>query len=421
MAVCSASEAKELLSERPKQYSSVYGTLRTPPESHVIEYVLYRRNKPELDLILAANARSKTVLERVYERANHATKVVCCSNSSFFTGDRFSRESILERRRISFFKKILKYGSKAELKAICQLPDLNSEMYLLMIESWARHPNTRSSDEERILDERFLSILQFLWKNERIGVAYENSHMNTYMDGYNEYKYKEFERLIWKVAELAPTEKIWAHYLARLFAKLEPALNCFDDVEAVLARWRPGTADRYDAFSELRTTIAEKFIQPSLETLNHSDPAIRDAFYSSFDPAQREFKGLDWREWIAKDEMAHLCLLQNRRIWRSASARERLSRLLWDMSEAKGRDLIDVGRFRELEEKYARKHPEWFQGERQGHGLPPLPDSGDDAMQAILNEVSSQRQGLGQLEKQLQQILVMIFVVALVIGLTQIF
>jgi hypothetical protein len=105
-------------------------------------------------------------------------------------------------------------------------------------------------------------------------------------------------------------------------------------------------------------------MKPTVETLNSDDPAIRLAFYRTFDPENRAFRDLDWAEWLERDESCYLYLDRNSKIWRSSRGRSKLSRLVWHGSR-KNHDLMFVGFFKEREEEYRHTNPEWFQDEEE--------------------------------------------------------
>ena len=91
---CSEREAWDWLKNRPVNYSGVTGTPETPPESHVLEYILCRRNLPLIDLVLAKHGRSRSVLSRVFRRASLSVRVIASGNPSLFTANQCERETL---------------------------------------------------------------------------------------------------------------------------------------------------------------------------------------------------------------------------------------------------------------------------------------------------------------------------------------
>jgi len=67
--------------------------------------------------------------------------------------------------------------------------------------------------------------------------------------------------------------------------------------------------------------------------LSSDDPALRRAFYETFDPSRYEFRDLDWIEWLDRDEYCGTDLYNNKKVWRSESGRQKLESLLRHNSE----------------------------------------------------------------------------------------
>ena len=404
---CSEQEARDWLKNRPVGYGTVYGTPETPRESHVFEYILYRRNLPLVDLALAEYGRSRSVLERVFKRASLSTRVVACANASLFSGDTL-REGIFQNTRPLLWH-IVEHGSLAELRAVCENPDLGSGWYGSIVGRWEGNntdvragqlsdgPDTeelqhvlgaRANPGHVLSSDRFKWILFFLSKNPRISTPREESRQRYYYDPVSDYEYNELFTKGWKLAEIVPVEREWAFVLSEFYRGLHrPRDLFFDDVETVLARWRP--ADEGDAslrdeeashFLSVREEIAAKFIEPSVEMLENNDPAIRQAFYRTFDPDSHEFRELDWTEWLSRDEYCHIWLELNNKIWRSSVGRQNLRDLLWH----KPNDLTDVGFFDKREQVLRKTNPEWFENEQEESGdKEPEPDRIGDLERAV--------------------------------------
>lgn len=379
---CSEWEARDWLKNRPVGYIS--GTPETPRESHVLEYILYRRNLPLIDLALAEHGRSRSVLERVFKRASSSTRVVACANASLFYGDTL-RESIFRNTEEgTLLRHIVARGSLAELRAVCENPDLEGGWYGGIIgcwEGWEGHKIDISSD-------RFKWILFFLSKNPRISTPREESRQQYDYDPFAEIRYNELFTKGWKLAEIVPVEREWAFVLSEFYRGLHrPRDLFFDDVETVLARWRPadeGDSSLHDEdlshFPSVREEIAAKFIEPSVEMLENNDPAIRQAFYRTFDPDGHEFRELDWTEWLSRDKHCHIWLESNNKIWRSSVGRQNLRDLLWHEPN----DLIYVGFFDKREQVLRKTNPEWFENEQEeSWDKEPEPDRVGDLERAV--------------------------------------
>lgn len=361
LASASPAEVSRWLAERGITYSATRGTPETPPDAHVLEYILFRRNEPLIDLALAEYGRSRTVLERVFERSGSSVRAVACSNASLFVGEAIGR-SILVPEDEPLFWEVVSNGSLAELRAVCENPNLSSGMYGGLITSWIGNTDSRVDEKLRLSDERFQQVVRFLSKNPRLGVDRENSKERYYLDGYADYEYGILFRECWKLAAITPVDQNWAYYLSQLYEQMKPAYKPFEDIEEIFARWRPGEEGSYSPTRTLREVLAKHYIEPTKDTLHHEDGAIRRAFYRTFDPIKEDFIEQDWAAWRERDEYCEYELQSNNNIWRNARSRSKLRSLLWELSRENS-DITSVGWFDERENAYRKEHPEWFADE----------------------------------------------------------
>lgn len=359
---CSEAEARDWLKSRSLNYSPVFGTPETPPDSHALEYILYRRNLPLINLALAEYGRSGSVLARVYKRADALTRVVACGNPSLFVGETKSELRLFDEDDEVLFWKIVRRGPLAELRAICENPHLTSGFYPALVSSWEGDEDSQIAPENRLPDDRFKRVLLFLSRNPRISTPREDSEERHYLDGFSEYKYNELFTKCWELAKVVPADLEWAHVLSKLYSRLHRSYDVFDDVESILSRWRPNDEKQFAPTVSIREEIAAKFVKPTIKTLNSDDPAIRRAFYSTFDPESNAFHDLDWAEWLERDDMCYFYLAQNCKIWRSSLGRAKLRGLLWHKSR-EDNNITDVGFFDQREEEYRKTNPEWFKDE----------------------------------------------------------
>lgn len=362
LSLCDATDAREWLRARPVKYSTITGTPDTPDDSHILEYVLYRRNLPLIDLALAEHGRSGLVLARVYYRASAATRVAACANPSLFCGSTTLGSIGFRDRNLELLWDIVREGPPAELRAVCECPDLPSTFYAELVTSWRRLSHSQAMPENRLPDDRFKCVLRYLAGNPRISIPREHSRERHYLDGFANFQYNNLFFKCWRFAEIVPIEREWAELLAPLYRNLHRPGDIFDDVEQVLQRWRPEDEHLAAAAAELREEIAVKFLTPRIEMPESEDPAIRRAFYRSFDPDLAEFEALSWFKWLERDEFCYLELLQNEKIWRSPGGRARL-RLLLSRDASRNDDMTRVGFFKERVEGYRKTNPEWFSDE----------------------------------------------------------
>jgi hypothetical protein len=371
LSVCSPHAAYDWLKARPTEWSSVYGTARTPPDAHFLEYILLRRREPLIDYALAEFGRSRTVLGRVFKRNGPAVRAVACGNASLFEGDTIdvpsgadfldvARAQEGERieaphRRMSLGPyDVLEAGSEAELIALCQNPHMRSNFYYSVF-SFYEKPH------RAIPEDRYQKILRHLGGNQRLLTSRDDSPEANYLDGFADYEYRRVFSSAWSLAATVPVTEMWAFTLSKLYQQLLPSYPSSDfDLEAVLARWRPVDPEqaRLDSYSNLRECLA-RLLKPSVAMLASEDEALRHAFYATFDPNAAEFRDLDWTPWLQADPYCNVWLEGNLKVWKSALGREKLLNLIRHQSR-RDNDVVFLGWAREREEEYRRKHPEWF-------------------------------------------------------------
>jgi len=287
-------------------------------------------------------------------RASDSVRVVACSNASLFVGDTFSNYW----RKESLIWTIMFNGPVSEVRALCENPHMSSGVYTAMIECW-KPKAEREEGKTYLPEDRYVAVLNFLSLNPRVSQSREESAERNYMDGFADYQYNKFYTSAWKLAETAPMTLDWANALANLFKRLYLPFKCIDDVDAVIARWRPAEENEYAATRHVRGALAAAFMTPSLDMLNHEDEAIRNAFYRTFDPDRKEFRDLDWNEWIDRDKQIYFEISANDRVWASSLGRSKLKTMLWHGSR-KDSDLLAIGFYRERIEELQAEHADWF-------------------------------------------------------------
>jgi hypothetical protein len=356
LAHCSPEVAASWLATQPVKYSTVFGTPETPEDRHLPEYILFRRVDPVIDLALATHGRSRTVLNKLYDRAASALKAVLAANGSLFVGSDHGTRIPLRDRDPSQSRiwSIVKHAPLNELRALCSNPDIYSGFYHALITS-------RQSDGDSIVSEqRFQHIVRFLADNPCVSQSREDSRERHYLDGSADYKYNEFCVAAWALAATVPVTLAWAETLSRLYIRLHRPYNRLKDIDAIIARWQ-GTVGKYepDHYRGVRSSLVAAFVKPSLSQLRSEDPARRDAFLLTFDPTSQEFRDLDWNEFIELDRNWDFALYHNKKVWSSPVARTKFRQLLWEASKTDN-DISRVGLFDEKLKKMENLHPEWF-------------------------------------------------------------
>ena len=405
---CSEDVACEWLKNRKVEYSSVMGTPRTPDDSHVLEYVLFRRKSKTIDTALANYGRSQTVLIRVYDRSDTSTRVAACANASLFVGDTHGKLFVSDNRNLLW--DIVYSGSLAELRAVSENAFLTSGFYAALFKHWEGHPDSDVDKDNRLSSVRFKHIVRGLSNNLRVATPRSESKEGSYMDGFSDVEYHYLFSECWALAETAPVEEEWATILSQLYRHVVPYKHpgVLDDIYAVMRRWPSPADDKYSSMDVLRTEIAKKFMKPSLEMLNSEDAAIRRAFYETFDPEDTSFRELDWKQWAERDKYCNTELNWNKNVWRSQRGRESLKALLWHQSKDNF-DMVSIGWFEESERQYRTSNPEWFLEERARLSTPE--QLLGDRIGTLEQSINGMRQLVGD-TKQANPIL--LFIVALV-------
>lgn len=253
LADCEPNEARDWLSKRPMNFSSVTGGIETPKDCHVLEYILYRRQDSFINLALAEYGRSRTVLSRIYRHGDGAIRVVACSNPSLFDGDYFgdlfSSDDIFQRKyegRSDIYLNVVKHAPLAELRALCENPYLTHN-YLSGLVNWTGLKNNYLEEGEEISESRSLHLIRFLAKNPQISMSREESRESDYWDGFSDFEYRSTFSDMWKLAVTAPTTYEWAEVLTNFFAGLQGPV-ALDNVDEVLDLWRIDFDKKYEVY-----------------------------------------------------------------------------------------------------------------------------------------------------------------------------
>lgn len=364
---CEPSQARNWFEARNIKINRAFGGIETAEEAHLLEYIVFRRNQPAFDQILALHGTSATVLRRLYQRGNSAIRVSVCANSAAFSGESIGGLHGNERQPY-FFRDILERGTLPELQALCQCSNLNNNTYTNFLDSWIGKPDSRIREEFRISDARFLYVLEFLSKNKRISQHRDETEQRHFWDGFAEYEYSSFFDELWKLAEIVPTNDKWGYALYKIYQNLVTVHKPYADIDEVLDRWSSGPDLPYVGRSLLRTVLAKNYKQLTIDDLDHTDYAVRRALYQSFDPEHEDFKDQDYFDWRQKDANCEYDIENNSAVLRSAIGRRKFENLLWRISRD-DHEMTHIGFWRERLEKLKEAHPEWFQEDENDEEL----------------------------------------------------
>ncbi len=353
----------------------------TPDDSHLLEYILLRRNSARIDLALAKHGRSQTILTRLYYRSKTSIKVVACGNVSLFFGETHKNNQFRSglAAGMDLLREILFRGPLSELRSLCENNHLPHDIYSFFIDSLGpKVVMTPIYGEDYVNEDHYLYILNFLSKNKYVIDSKKNIPRQYFRwqfgpdfgncpDG--------FFNKVWELVETAPTTFKWARVLLKLIDDIYIPHKGIIDVNKCLSRWQPPGEEYLQdgeiinhkiVYESIRYTIASAFITPSVEMLNQKDRALRFAFYLSFDPMDKNFRNLNWQDLFDLDEDYVLYFMwRNMNIWKSKIGREKMRLLIRHATAFEKGD-----RFWSWRKSYFDKietleslHPDWFEDE----------------------------------------------------------
>lgn len=418
VAHCSPDLAVEWLASRPVTRSTVTGTIDTPGDCHLPEYILLRRRDPFINLGLAKHGRSATVLGRLYKNCCPNMQAVLAGNGSLFEGNVASSGNwqlpSIKHRAIE--DEIVERGPLPVLRALMANPDLRSEFYKDLFTYWKptfdpTGGSTSTSSPPQLPEDRYRTLVGFLAENPRMQTSREDSAERYYYDAQSESEYNAAAEGAWQLAAEVPVTFEWAETLASLYRKLHKTYDCLADVEGTIERWNVRVQRGPDPYREVRAALCSKFVDPYPGQWQHEDPACRDAFFRSFDPDARQFADLDWGDFAALEPNWGYSVFDNPKVWASRRGREKFRNGLWDAT-ARYSDLSLAGFFNERLDQEKLKHPEWFA--EAADAPPPLARS--EQIDTLRSEV---RQLVSSMQEQGKSRLVIagVFVAGMIVGL----
>lgn len=418
VAHCSPDLAVAWLASRPVTRSTVTGTIDTPRDCHLPEYILLRRRDPFINLGLARHGRSTTVLGKLYESGCPNMQAVLAGNGSLFEGDKVSSHNwqLPFTRRRAIEDEIVEHGPLPVLRALMANPDLRSEFYKDLFTRWKPtfDPAGRTastSSPPQLPEDRYRALVGFLAENPRMHTAREDSAERYYYDGLSESEYDAAAAGAWQLAAEVPVLFEWAEALALLYRKLHKPYDCLADVEGTIERWHVRAQRGPDPYREVRAALCSKFVDPYPGQLQHEDPACRDAFFRTFDPDARQFADLDWNGFATLEPNWGYHVFENPKVWASKRGREKFRDALWNAT-SRYSDLSLVGFFNERLDQEKLKHPEWFAEDEDAS--PPLARS--EQIETLRSEV---RQLISSMQEQAKSKLMIagVFVAGMIVGL----
>jgi hypothetical protein len=356
---CSPDKAYEWLSTNWRSPEGARASLserwELERERKVLEYLLLSRKNPLIDLGLAQFGCTPYVLRTVFARGGAGVRCAVLANPLLFDSSLLREDSVINLRAI------IKRGNRRELEALAlnaHLPDAFYEHLINRTEYFA---------ELSELDYKFM--LYRLGDNARLSTPYDD----TYLDGWDDYKYHGVFTAAWQLSATVPTTQEWAAVLVHLLYNAQLPVG-FKDVEHVIERWRIDAPkkedDRYynpGYGFDLRSRLAD-LLEADERLLNSPDLALRRSFYRRFSP----WKFKNWPEFLEKDgeEFVQEAVRGNFSLWKTAEERDRLRQVAWDCPDPHS-DMMVPNIYRGREKSLRKEHPEWFYDKDDEHSADP--------------------------------------------------
>lgn len=365
----------------------------------VIEYLLYRRDCPKINLALAEYATYVPILRRLFHSSSKALRLAVLSNANVGPGE-FSfdrKDTVLTKEDVV---SLIENSPEERDFFDCYFSNHNipREVVADIVE--------RKAPFDSISDEKLLLIVATLANNPII------SHIRdeTRLDGYAEYSYYRLNMALLDLYIDAPRDIRWAGVLEDILHKLHiPFLKKEFNVDHVLS-WviesnfeeikseetgvvlnRFGASDYYLRHNMARVIFEENpwSYRGYFEKLP-DDSAIRTAYYICCRPsdlfgARVESDGFQYpsfsieegfydadedakevinkvNEYFSLDGNEFIdCLIKNKKLWETQNGREFLNSLAWEKAEDPNSYMDIPNNYRIIEKHLLKLHPEYFE------------------------------------------------------------
>ncbi|MEX0452001.1 hypothetical protein V6X62_09360 [Spiribacter sp. 218] len=386
--------AIEWLAAQERKWDSV--SRYTRGSRQVIEYLLYRRDCPRINLALAEYATYIPILRRLFHSSSKALRLAVLSNANVGPGV-FSKDTVLYKKDV-----VSLIENSPEERDLFDCYFCNDNIPRELVADIVE----RNEPFGFIDDEKLLLIVATLADNPII------SHIRdeTRLDGYAEYSYYRLNMALLDLYINAPRDIRWAGILADILQKLHiPFLRKEFSIDQV-SSWviesnieekkseetgnilnRFGSSDYY-----LRHQMAGVIFEDNpwsyrkyFETLP-DDSAIRTAYYICCKPsdlfgARVESDGFQYpsfsmeegfydededakeiinkvNEYFSLDGNEFIdCLIRNKAFWRNQAGRDFLNSLAWKKAEDPSSYMDIPNNYRMIEKGMMKLHPEYFE------------------------------------------------------------
>jgi hypothetical protein len=332
LTLCPAAEAVQWLKEKRASIEDLK-SLMGKDYSHQ-EGVLAARNDPYIDFGLARYGTSDKACRAVYMRGDLAIR---CTFLAYFPNGGFA----IIFRAFELSDQLPR--EMDELRALVSNTTLDDEIFISCFE--------KKGLFEPLNEEEYQDILAHIASNVRLMTPYDEK----YLDGYSDYRYHKVFDTAWALAGTAPTNARWASVLYHLLYRCLPP-HGFDAANAI-KRWyfSPRSEDeKRDAGFYLRSRLAD-CLKADDNLLKSKDAALRESFYSRFDP--RAYP--KWPQFTADTEHFLDRAMYNPNLWRTPELRDALRELAWVHPDPNSNmDMPNTYNF--AYEHMKQKYPQWF-------------------------------------------------------------
>ncbi len=330
-------------------------------ENKEIEAMLLNRGEPIIDLALACFGSAREIVQELYARARgerypdpifrKGIIMGCLSNVPVYR-DILWHRSIFSDDEVN---RMLATGDDDELYVFLSNKKINAKILKAIYE--------RTAPVDTLPEERWLQLVSYTQKNPRLNIE-EIHDDGPDMDHYGIHK------ALFRLLEIAPTEKHWVHTIHWILLTLDPHGVARPEAarfEQALERWKgieiknhkdeiqEGSATSLPFAEEFRCLIAALYgsdedlrIKDHIVSPNSEDVAYRCAYYGNASMTPSEIKAASEKD---KDVFAFFVLL-NDTVLRGMKTRPLIEELGWS-----GRDFTYYYR-RRCAQIHSRR--EWF-------------------------------------------------------------
>ena len=276
-------EAVLWLKENPCSVASVRQSDSDFEKNKLASFAFARRHSPRLNLAVAKYGSHIRTLQRIFKQGTKTERLAVLSNVLVGPKEEagiFSEEYALNASDALGILRNFR-TSKRELAVFASNPNIERDWLARTIGNW--------DNIDDLENEGLLYLVRYLVDNPIISTPRDDS----FMDGFDEYKYGQLNSVLADLLQKVPVESRWANVLGRMLQKLH--LSYTPDFEVdLLDRWKdPEPTEKGGRwyFDYLREQITKFLIVRDHRsdamkniTVDHPDAAVRKGLYSSLSP-----------------------------------------------------------------------------------------------------------------------------------------